>query len=51
VLANRDACERIADVLIERKELHGDEVLDLLDGADLQQPELDLLDDAVWPKL
>ena len=51
VVANRDACERIADVLIERKELHGDEVLELLDGASLVKPELDLLDDAVWPKL
>jgi len=25
--------------------------LDLLDGAGLVKPELDLLDDAVWPKL
>jgi hypothetical protein len=26
-------------------------VLELLDGASLVKPELDLLDDAVWPKL
>jgi ATP-dependent Zn protease len=51
IFANRDACEHIADVLIERKELHGDEVLELLDDANLVKPEIDPLDDAVWPKL
>jgi ATP-dependent Zn protease len=49
--ANKAAVEHIADVLVERRELHGDEVLELLDGADLQVPEVDLLDDDVWPKL
>jgi ATP-dependent Zn protease len=51
VEANREAVERIADVLVERRELHGDEVLSLLDGADLVLPDVDLLDDRVWPKL
>ena len=51
VAANREAVEHIADVLVERRELHGDEVLDLLDGAELVLPEVDLLDDSTWPKL
>ena len=51
VAANREAVEHIADVLVERRELHGDEVLHLLDGAELVLPEVDLLDDSTWPKL
>ena len=51
VAANRAAVEHIADVLIERRELHGDEVLHLLDGAGLVLPEVDPLDESVWPKL
>jgi cell division protease FtsH len=51
VEANRDGLERIANELVERKEMHGNEVLDLLDGVGLRQPEVDLTDDRVWPKI
>ncbi|MEZ5100394.1 MAG: AAA family ATPase [Thermoleophilia bacterium] len=51
IAANREAVDRIATVLAERKELHGDEVLDLLDGAKLRVPDVDLTDDATWPAL
>jgi ATP-dependent Zn protease len=51
VEANRDAVERIAEALVERREMHGDEVLELLDGAALKQPTIDLTDDRVWPKV
>jgi cell division protease FtsH len=47
--SNRDALERIADTLIERREMHGDEVVDLLNSVGLQRPELDLMDDRTWP--
>jgi cell division protease FtsH len=46
---NRDAVERIADTLIERKEMHGDEVVDMLNGVGLKRPDIDLLDDRTWP--
>jgi ATP-dependent Zn protease len=49
--ANREAIERIADVLIERKEMHGDEVVDLLDSVGLVRPDIDLNDDSTWPKV
>ncbi|MEA2157209.1 MAG: cell division protease FtsH [Solirubrobacteraceae bacterium] len=49
--ANRDKVESIADTLIARRELHGDEVVDLLDHHRLTLPEVDLSDDANWPKL
>jgi cell division protease FtsH len=49
--ANREKVEAIAETLIERRELHGDEVVELLDEHDLHRPEIDLTDDATWPKL
>jgi hypothetical protein len=51
VKANKAATERVADALIERRELHGDEVVELLDSCELVKPEVDLLDDDVWPRL
>jgi ATP-dependent Zn protease len=47
--ANREALESIADALIARKELHGDEVTKLLDSVHLHRPEIDLMDDKTWP--
>jgi ATP-dependent Zn protease len=49
--ANRDEVEAIANTLIERRELHGDEVVALLERHRLTQPEFDLTDDDSWPKL
>jgi ATP-dependent Zn protease len=47
--ANRDQIEQIADTLVARKEMHGDEVVDLLNSVGLKRPELDLMDDSTWP--
>jgi ATP-dependent Zn protease len=49
--SNREPIERIADTLIERKEMHGDEVVDLLNSVGLQRPELNLMDDRTWPRV
>src|ERR671929_1016039 len=49
VQANRDQIEAIADVLVERKELYGDELVELLANANLRRPEIDYLDEASWP--
>jgi ATP-dependent Zn protease len=51
VAANREPVERIADALIERKEMHGDEVIDLLNSVGLTSPQIDLMDDRTWPKV
>ena len=51
VQANRPAVEHIADVLVARRELHGDEVVQLLDDAKITIPEVDLTDEKVWPEL
>ena len=49
VLANRDAVGHIADVLQARRELFGDELLELLDGSKLEIPQVDLADESAWP--
>jgi ATP-dependent Zn protease len=49
--ANREGIERIADVLVEHKELHGDEVGALLDSVTLTRPELDLRNPDTWPQV
>lgn len=48
---NRDKVERIAEVLVERREMHGDEVVELLERARLREPQIDLLDESSWPKV
>jgi ATP-dependent Zn protease len=49
MMTNRRAIEQIADTLVERREMHGDEVTDLLNRVHLQRPQLDLTDDSTWP--
>jgi ATP-dependent Zn protease len=49
VAANREQVERIAEELIARREMHGDEVVELLDSAALRRPEIDLLEERAWP--
>ncbi len=46
---NREPIERIAETLIERKEMHGDEVVDLLSSVGLTKPDIDLMDSRTWP--
>ena len=51
VLHNRRQIEQIAEELIARKELHGDEVVDLLDRVGITKPDIDYLDPKAWPKI
>jgi ATP-dependent Zn protease len=51
ISSNRDAVERIAEMLVERREIYGDEVIELLNAAGLQRPDINLMDDSTWPKV
>jgi ATP-dependent Zn protease len=51
VLQNKHAVEQIADALVERKELYGDELVDLLNSVGLKEPKIDLTKEAAWPTL
>ena len=48
---NREQVAEIAEILVQRKELYGDEVTDVLERARLEAPPVDVLDDELWPKL
>ena len=41
----------MAAALVERKELYGDEVVELLEAADPRPPTIDVLDETIWPKI
>jgi ATP-dependent Zn protease len=51
VLANKPAVEHVADELVERREIHGDEVVNLLDRLELRVPQVDVTDEEAWPNL
>ena len=46
---NKEAIERVADALLEKKELYGDELNDLLATQQLRKPEIDWTSEEAWP--
>jgi ATP-dependent Zn protease len=48
---NKDATDRVAEVLVEKRELFGNDVIDLLDSVNLTMPDIDVLDEANWPRI
>ena len=51
ILQNKAAVEKIADELVEKRELFGDELVHILEAAKLKEPSLDLTKEATWPAL
>jgi ATP-dependent Zn protease len=51
IAANRAAVERIAEEVIEKGEIFGDELVRLLDSAGLQKPEIDWTKEESWPQM
>jgi ATP-dependent Zn protease len=49
MLTNRDAVDRIADTLVQKQEIFGDELVSLLDGQQLVRPVIDWTDESSWP--
>jgi ATP-dependent Zn protease len=47
--ANKDAVARVADVLVERQEIFGDDLIALLNAQRLVKPEIDWTKDETWP--
>ena len=50
ILHNKDAVSKIADVVVARREIYGDELLDLLRNAKLVEPTIDYSEESAWPK-
>jgi cell division protease FtsH len=51
VVANKDAVDAIATRLAEKRELYGDELVELLDAQQLVAPQLDYTKEETWPKM
>jgi ATP-dependent Zn protease len=51
IAANREAVEKIAEAVIDKGELYGDDLVRLLDAQDLKKPEIDWLAEETWPRI
>jgi ATP-dependent Zn protease len=51
IAANKEAVERIANAVIEKQELYGDELMRLLDAQGLKRPEIDWTKEETWPRM
>ena len=48
---NKDKIEKIADELTARREIYGDELIELLERQQLEPPTIDYTDEATWPRI
>jgi hypothetical protein len=48
---NKEKVEKIADEVIEKREIYGNDLLDLLNRAELERPTVDYTDEKVWPRI
>jgi hypothetical protein len=48
---NKEKVEAFANVVIERKELYGNELLQMLDEAKFEVPKVDLTKEEAWPTI
>jgi cell division protease FtsH len=51
ILHNKEAVERIAETVLEKKEIYGDDLNGLLDSAVLKKPEIDWMKEESWPRI
>jgi ATP-dependent Zn protease len=51
VAANKGAVDAVASRLAEKRELYGDELVELLDAQELAKPDLDYTKEEMWPKM
>ena len=49
VKLNHDGVDRVATRLVSEGEMYGDDVVELLDSAELRKPDIDVLDEDTWP--
>ena len=48
---NRAAISQVADDLVERRELNGDEITELMDSLHMKPAVVDYLEERTWPRL
>ncbi len=48
---NKPAVEKVAEAVIEKQELYGDDLNRLLDSVELKKPEIDYMEEETWPEI
>ena len=48
---NKEKIEKIADELTARREIYGDELVELLERQQLEVPVVDYADEKTWPRI
>jgi hypothetical protein len=51
VECNKNKVESVAEAVIDKKEIYGDDLVRLLDAQKFERPEIDWTDEKVWPQL
>jgi ATP-dependent Zn protease len=51
VLANRDKIEAVAETVVEKKEIYGDDLMRLLNAQNFVKPEIDWTNEEIWPNI
>ena len=50
MLLNKDKVQKVADKVLEEKEVYGDDLVHFLDAKKFEKPQIDWTDENVWPK-
>jgi len=48
---NKDKIERVADAVIDQREIYGDDLVRLLDSQGFVKPDIDWTDEEAWPQI
>jgi hypothetical protein len=51
VLANKDKVEAVANTVMQKKEIYGDDLINLLNAQNFQKPDIDWTADETWPAI
>ena len=51
MLNNKAAIEKITETIVEKREMYGNEVVQLLESLEVNVPEVDLLAEETWPRI
>ena len=51
IQVNRDKIENVANTVIEKKEIYGDDLVRLLDAQNFERPDIDWTAEETWPNL
>jgi hypothetical protein len=51
ILVNKAKIQAVADAVMAKKEIYGDDLVRLLDAQEFVRPEIDWTDEAVWPRM